>query len=93
MSNTNKKILREKIRSIIRESYLNEDLSVGYDEIDDLEKTLKPQEYIWFDDRTGDITGEKVTRKEYLRRMLQYAIEKKRWDKVNAAILFLDVNF
>jgi hypothetical protein len=39
------------------------------------------------------LTGEKVTRKEYLQKMLQYAIEKKRWDKVSAALLFLDVNF
>jgi hypothetical protein len=93
MSNTNEQILREKIRSILRESFLNEDLAVGYDEIDNLEKTLKPQEYVWFDDRTGNLTGEKVTRKEYLQKMLQYAIEKKRWDKVNAALLFLDVNF
>ena len=93
MSNTKEQILREKIRSILRESYLNEDLAFGYDEINDLEKTLKPTEYVWFDDRTGDVTGEKVTRKEYLRRMLKYAIERKQWDKVNAAILFLDVNF
>ena len=83
--------LRNQIRSILRESVSeNREIALGYEEIDALEKTLKPDEYVWLDDRTGDLTGEKVTKKEYLKRMLRRAVDDKKWDKVQSAILFLD---
>lgn len=91
MSKNNEIIIRQKIRDLIKESYLNEsEIAYGHDEIDSLEKTLGPNEYIWLDDRTGELTGQKVSKKEYLKRMLKYGLEKKKWDKINAAILFLD---
>lgn len=83
--------LRNQIRSILRESVSeNREIALGYEEIDALEKTLKPDEYVWLDDRTGNLTGEKVTKKEYLKRMLRRAVDDKKWDKVQSAILFLD---
>ncbi|MCE2742311.1 MAG: hypothetical protein LW701_01845 [Fluviicola sp.] len=83
--------LRNQIRSILRESVSeNREIALGHEEIDALEKTLKPDEYVWLDDRTGNLTGEKVTKKEYLKRMLRRAVDDKKWDKVQSAILFLD---
>ncbi len=79
--------LRNKIRSILSE---NRELALGHEEISALEKSLKQNEYVWLDDRTGDLTGEKVTKKEYLKRMLRRAVDDKKWDKVQSAILFLD---
>ena len=85
--------LRNQIRSILRESVSeNREIALGHEEIDALEKTLKPDEYVWLDDRTGNLTGEKVTKKEYLKRMLRRAVDDKKWDKVQSAILFLDIN-
>lgn len=85
--------LRNQIRSILKESVSeNREVAMGYEEIDALEKTLKPDEYVWLDDRTGNLTGEKVTKKEYLKRMLRRAVDDKKWDKVQSAILFLDIN-
>lgn len=87
--------LRNKIRSILNESLNqeNRELAFGHEEIDDLEKTLKSDEYIWLDDRTGNLTGEKVLKKEYLKRMLKRAMDEKKWSNVGSAILFLDTNF
>lgn len=91
MSKNNEILIRKKIREFIKESYINEaDIAWGHEEIDTLKKSLGPNEYIWLDDRTGELTGQKVSKKEYLKRMLKYALDQKKWDKINAAILFLD---
>jgi hypothetical protein len=84
--------IRNKIRNILNESLNkeNKELAFGHEEIDNLEKTLKPDEHIWLDDRTGNLTGEKVSKKEYLKRMLKRAMDEKKWSTVGSAILFLD---
>lgn len=86
MSKNNQILLRQKIRDLIKEV----EIAYGQEEIEDLQKSVGPNEYVWLDDRTGELTGQKVTKKEYLKRMLKYGLERKKWDKINAAILFLD---
>lgn len=83
--------IRKQIQKLIKET-LEEgnELAHGNQEIEAMQKTLKSDEYIWLDDTTDVLIGQKVTKKEYMKRMLKSALETKKWEKVQNAISFLD---
>lgn len=83
--------VRKQIKKLIKETLGGDnELAHGNKEIEAMQKTLKSDEYIWLDDTTDLLTGQKVTKKEYVKRMLKSALETKKWEKVQNAILFLD---
>ena len=51
---------------------------------------LKDDEYVHLDDSSGDLSGEVVSKIEYVRRMLKSAIREENWSKVENTILFID---
>ena len=79
---------KSELQQIIKEEIQNA-LKVYGPDIKNLEKNLKPGEAVWLDDTTGELSGEVVTKKEYLSRMLQKALNKKDWSIVSAAKLYL----
>lgn len=77
---------KSELRQIIKEEAQNALKAYGSD-IKNL--TPKDNEGVWLDDTTGELSGEVVTKKEYLSRMLQKALNKKDWSIVSAAKLYL----
>ena len=55
-----------------------------------MEFKLKDDEYVHLDDSSGDLSGEVVSKFEYVKRMLKSAIREENWSKVENTILFID---
>ena len=51
---------------------------------------MKDDEYVHLDDSSGDLSGEVVSKIEYVKRMLKSAIREENWSKVENTILFID---
>jgi hypothetical protein len=77
---------KSELQQIIKEEIKNTLKAYGPD-IKNL--TPKDNEVVWLDDTTGELSGEVVTKKEYLSRMLQKALNKKDWSIISAAKLYL----
>jgi hypothetical protein len=69
---------------------LKEERVYGSDEIRKLQSKIGPDEWISLDDTSGELSGEKVSKIEYVKIMLKRAIEEKNWTLVSNAILFID---
>ena len=69
---------------------LKEGRVYGSDEIRNLQSKMGPDEWISLDDTSGELSGEKVSKIEYVKIMLRSAIEKKDWGLVSRVILFID---
>ena len=67
----------------------SENVAFGGNEITRLLKTLGPDEDVWLDDSTGDLSGRIVKKSDYVARMLNDAIQDKDWEKVRNAMLYL----
>ena len=81
-----------KIRHIQESNIrLEEDrtLSSG-EELDKLYSNLGDDEEVSLSDETETLFGSKVTKKEYLEKMLTDAMRKKDWSKIRHAILYLN---
>ena len=79
---------KSELRQIIREEVQNALKAYGQDI-----KKLTPgsDEDIWLDDITGELSGEVVTKREYLARMLKKALDKKNWSDVGQAKLYSSI--
>ncbi len=77
---------KSELQQIIKKEIQNASKAYGSD-IKNL--TPKDNEVVWLDDNTGELSGEVVTKKEYLSRMLQKALNKKDWSIISAAKLYL----
>lgn len=69
---------------------LKEERVYGSDEIRKLQSKIGPDEWISLDDTSRELSGEKVSKIEYVKIMLKRAIEEKNWTLVSNAILFID---
>jgi hypothetical protein len=69
---------------------LKETRVYGSDEIKKLYAQLGDQEYVHLDDTSGTLSGEKVTKNEYVMRMLKRAQESKDWSLVQQTIRFIE---
>lgn len=76
--------------------YTYEDLKetrvYGHQDIENLYKQLGDDEYVDLDDTSGNLSGEKVTKNEYVLRMLKRAQETKDWSKVTSIIRFIETH-
>jgi hypothetical protein len=62
----------------------------GHEEIKGLYNNLKDDEYVHLDDFSDALSGEVVTKIEYVKRMLRSAIDNEDWTKVKNSINFID---
>jgi len=85
---THKLNLSDIIDKIISE---NRRHAYGHQEIGGLYDDLGQDDDVYLSDNTGDLRGEVVTKKEYLRNMLKDAINKQEWGIVHRAISYIDI--
>ena len=84
------KLTENDLTRIVKRVINENDRVYGYDNIKSLEKNLKDDEYIDFDDSSGDLSGSIVGKIEYLRKMLRYAVDNESWSGVERALSFID---
>ena len=68
-------------------------IKYGSDEIRRLYDKLSDTDDVYLDDSSGDLSGQVVSKKEYLTRMLNKAIADENWNLVSQAISYLMVKF
>lgn len=69
---------------------IENDRVYGHDNIKSLEKNLKDDEYIDLDDSSGELSGSVVSKMEYIRKMLRYAVDNQSWGGVERVLSFID---
>ena len=84
------KLTESDLTRIVRKVINENDRVYGGSDIEKLYDDLKDDEYVHLDDSSGDLSGEVVSKIEYVRRMLKSAIREENWSKVENTILFID---
>jgi hypothetical protein len=84
------KLTESDLTRIVKKVINENDRVYGGRDIKNLYNKLKDDEYVHLDDSSGDLSGEVVSKIEYVRRMLKSAIREENWSKVENTILFID---
>jgi hypothetical protein len=84
------KLTESDLTRIVKKVINENDRVYGGSDIKNLYNKLKDDEYVHLDDSSGDLSGEVVSKIEYVRRMLKSAIREENWSKVEDTILFID---
>ena len=84
------KLTESDLTRIVKKVINENDRVYGGSDIKNLYNKLKDDEYVHLDDSSGDLSGEVVSKIEYVRRMLKSAIREENWSKVENTILFID---
>jgi hypothetical protein len=84
------KLTESDLTRIVRKVINENDRVYGGSNIEKLYNNLKDDEYVHLDDTSGELSGDVVSKIEYVRRMLMSAIREKNWSKVQNTILFID---
>ena len=84
------KLTESDLTRIVKKVINENDRVYGGSDIKNLYNKLKDDEYVHLDDSSGDLSGEVVSKIEYVKRMLKSAIREENWSKVENTILFID---
>jgi hypothetical protein len=84
------KLTESDLTRIVKKVINENDRVYGGSDIKKLYDNLKDDEHVHLDDSSGDLSGEVVSKIEYVRRMLMSAIREENWSKVQNTILFID---
>ena len=84
------KLTESDLTRIVKKVINENDRVYGGSDIKNLYNKLKDDEYVHLDDSSGDLSGEVVSKFEYVKRMLKSAIREENWSKVENTILFID---
>ena len=88
-----KKVIRlteDDLNKIVKRVINENDRVYGGSNIEKLYNNLKDDEYVHLDDTSGELSGDVVSKIEYVKRMLKSAIREENWSKVENTILFID---
>jgi hypothetical protein len=88
-----KKVVRlteSELTNIIKRTINENERVYGSENISKLYGGLTDDEYVHLDDSSGDLSGEIVTKLEYVKRMLNSAMQKEDWTKVQNTIRFIE---
>jgi len=91
-----KKIIRlteKDLSKLVKKVLVEGDIEYGSDKIKGLYDKLSDTEDVYLDDSSGDLSGQVVSKKDYLTRMLKKAIDNEDWDLVSRAISYLMIKF
>ena len=77
------------VNRVINES----DRMYGHDEISKLYSNLGDDEDVELSDESGELSGQVVKKIEYVKNMLERAIENENWEMVTRAKSYLDMKF
>lgn len=84
------KLTESDLIRIVRKAINENDRVYGGSDIKKLYDNLKDNEHVYLDDSSGDLSGEVVSKIEYVKQMLKSAIQEENWSKVENTILFID---
>ena len=88
-----KKIVRlteSDLVRLVKKTIKENERVYGVDNVKKLYDTLKDDEHVHLEDN-GELSGEVVSKIEYVKRMLRTALDKKDWSTVNSAIRFIEI--
>jgi hypothetical protein len=88
-----KKVIRlteDDLNKIVKRVINENNRVYGGSNIEKLYNNLKDDEYVHLDDTSGELSGDVVSKIEYVKRMLKSAIREENWSKVENTILFID---
>ena len=85
---THKLNLSDTIDKIILE---NRRHAYGHQEIGGLYDDLGQDDDVYLSDNTGELRGDVISKKDYLKNMLRDAINKQEWSIVYRAISYIDI--
>ena len=91
-----KKIIRlteSDLTRIVKRAINESDRAYGHEEINKLYSGLKDDEDVSLDDSSGELSGQVVTKIEYVKNMLGKAIQSEDWGTVKRAMNYLSVKF
>jgi hypothetical protein len=84
------KLTESDLTRIVKKVINENDRVYGGSNIKKLYNNLKDDEYVHLDDTSGELSGDVVSKIEYVKRMLKSAIREENWSKVENTILFID---
>jgi hypothetical protein len=84
------KLTENDLNKIVKRVINENDRVYGGSNIEKLYNNLKDDEYVHLDDTSGELSGDVVSKIEYVKRMLKSAIREENWSKVENTILFID---
>jgi|LakMenE18May11ns_1017448.scaffolds.fasta_scaffold9557488_2 hypothetical protein len=91
-----KKIIRlteSDLTKIVKRVINESDRAYGHEEINKLYSGLKDDEDVFLDDSSGELSGQVVTKIEYVKNMLRNAIQSEDWGAVKRVMNYLSVKF
>ena len=77
------------IKRVINES----DRAYGHEDIDKLYSNLGDDEDVSLDDMSGELSGQVVKKIDYVKNMLERAVESEDWSMVKRAMSYLEMKF
>jgi hypothetical protein len=87
------KLTENDLHRIVKEVLIENERVFGHQNIKGLYDKLNDTEEVYLDDTTGDLSGEIISKKDYVTNMLKRAVEKEDWSLVSRAISYLKVKF
>jgi hypothetical protein len=84
------KLTENDLNKIVKRVINENDRVYGGSNIEKLYNNLKDDEYVHLDDTSGELSGDVVSKIEYVKRMLKSAIREENWSRVENTILFID---
>ena len=84
------KLTESDLTRIVKKVINENDRVYGGSNIEKLYNNLKDDEYVHLDDTSGELSGDVVSKIEYVKRMLKSAIREENWSRVENTILFID---
>ena len=87
------KLTENDLNKIIKKVLIENERVFGNQNIKGLYDKLNDTEEVYLDDTTGDLSGEIISKKDYVTNMLKRAVEKEDWSLVGQAITYLKVKF
>jgi hypothetical protein len=87
------KLTENDLHRIVKKVLIENERVFGHQNIKGLYDKLNDTEEVYLDDTTGDLSGEIISKKDYVTNMLKRAVEKEDWSLVSRAISYLKVKF
>ena len=87
------KLTENDLNKIVKKVLIENERVFGNQNIKGLYDKLNDTEEVYLDDTTGDLSGEIISKKDYVTNMLKRAVEKEDWSLVSRAISYLRVKF
>jgi hypothetical protein len=87
------KLTESDLTRIVKRVINESDRAYGHEDIDKLYSNLGDDEDVSLDDSSGELSGQVVKKIDYVKNMLERAVESEDWDMVKRAMRYLEMKF